>query len=302
MKKVIILTAVFTILISIFVADSASAFSEQRKFIGQEYDADSGLDYLNARYYNPSIGRFTSEDPMFWNFDQSWLADPQSQNAYAYARNNPIIYLDPNGEKAEVIMKEIYMPLGKNLVPISGAHGFIQIIPEVGSGLTGSKYTIGGYPSDGKPSGGKLQAQINNPGDYYCSSNPLAVIPLALPKNMTISQYDQALLNSGNNLSKTDLGTYTFPGRPISSNANSGNTWAQVILDAGGKVPEIQNIYTNNHAPFIYFPLGSGNPMNIPSYQQRVESVINNKAQSTLNSISSTLSQLTKELKKVNGN
>jgi len=34
---------------------------------------------------------------MFWNFDSSWLADPQNQNAYAYARNNPIVGSDPSG-------------------------------------------------------------------------------------------------------------------------------------------------------------------------------------------------------------
>jgi len=34
---------------------------------------------------------------MFWNFDQAWLADPQNQNSYAYARNNPIVYSDPSG-------------------------------------------------------------------------------------------------------------------------------------------------------------------------------------------------------------
>ena len=33
-------------------AAGSPAFSEQRKYIGQEYDADTGLNYLNARYYN----------------------------------------------------------------------------------------------------------------------------------------------------------------------------------------------------------------------------------------------------------
>ena len=43
--------------------NKVGTFDEQRKYIGQEYDADTGLNYLNARYYNSAIGRFTSEDP-----------------------------------------------------------------------------------------------------------------------------------------------------------------------------------------------------------------------------------------------
>ena len=74
-----------------------STLNEQRKYIGQEYDVETGLNYLNARYYNSAIARFTSQDPMFWNFNADWLSDPQNQNAYAYARNNPIIGSDPTG-------------------------------------------------------------------------------------------------------------------------------------------------------------------------------------------------------------
>lgn len=73
------------------------AFSEQRKFIGQEYDAITGLDYLNARYYDAKRGQFTSQDPMFWNPTPELLADPQQLNSYSYARNNPIISSDPSG-------------------------------------------------------------------------------------------------------------------------------------------------------------------------------------------------------------
>ncbi len=33
-------------------------------YTGREYDAESGLYYYRARYYNPTIGRFLSEDPI----------------------------------------------------------------------------------------------------------------------------------------------------------------------------------------------------------------------------------------------
>jgi len=71
--------------------------NEKRKFIGQEYDKTTGLQYLNARYYDSSTGRFISQDPIFWQLSEDYLIDPQQQNSYSYSRNNPIVYSDPFG-------------------------------------------------------------------------------------------------------------------------------------------------------------------------------------------------------------
>lgn len=66
------------------------------KFTGAELDPESGLYLMGARYYSPGIGRFTSPDPeQTAGFEH--MEDPQSWNAYAYARNNPLRYLDPDG-------------------------------------------------------------------------------------------------------------------------------------------------------------------------------------------------------------
>ena len=80
--------------------DEHTGFSESRKFIGQEYDDDSQLSYLNARYYAGARGQFISQDLEFWIASQDWLFDPQNQNAYAYARNDPITLSDPTGRSA----------------------------------------------------------------------------------------------------------------------------------------------------------------------------------------------------------
>ena len=90
--------------------DSGS-YNDQRKFTGQEYDVDTGLYNYGARYYNSAIGRFISQDPVFLVLGDNWeikqitrqelqqlLADPQNLNSYAYARNNPLVYVDPTGE------------------------------------------------------------------------------------------------------------------------------------------------------------------------------------------------------------
>ena len=65
--------------------------SESKDYIGERLDEETGLLYLNARYYDPALGRFISADP----------SDPTAPgvglNRYAYAFNNPVGYLDPSG-------------------------------------------------------------------------------------------------------------------------------------------------------------------------------------------------------------
>ena len=61
------------------------------KYTGREQDAESGLYYYRARYYDPELGRFISEDPI--GFDGGI-------NFYAYVGNNPLIYNDPSGNIA----------------------------------------------------------------------------------------------------------------------------------------------------------------------------------------------------------
>jgi RHS repeat-associated protein len=68
---------------------------DTRRFTGKERDAETGLDYFGARYYAARDGRFTTVDPAMTVEDN--LADPQRWNRYAYVRNNPLRYTDPDG-------------------------------------------------------------------------------------------------------------------------------------------------------------------------------------------------------------
>ena len=57
-------------------------------FTGKKYDPVTGLYYFGSRYYDPKLGIFLSEDPAH-----------QLMNPYVYAGNNPLKYVDPNGEE-----------------------------------------------------------------------------------------------------------------------------------------------------------------------------------------------------------
>ena len=62
------------------------------KFTGKERDAESVLDYFDARHYGSSLGRFMQTDPMGGKTE-----DPQRLNRYVYVRNNPLTFTDPSG-------------------------------------------------------------------------------------------------------------------------------------------------------------------------------------------------------------
>ncbi|MGH9893784.1 MAG: RHS repeat-associated core domain-containing protein, partial [bacterium] len=64
-----------------------------------------------ARYYASSLGRFLAVDPM----DTSVIEDPQSWNLYSYARNNPLILIDPNGAEPTLVRNAI------DYYPVTGA-------------------------------------------------------------------------------------------------------------------------------------------------------------------------------------
>jgi RHS repeat-associated protein len=66
-----------------------------QKFTGEERDPETRLDYFGARYMSAAEGRFLSADPPLIDQDPS---DPQSWNLYTYARNNPLIFIDPTGQ------------------------------------------------------------------------------------------------------------------------------------------------------------------------------------------------------------
>lgn len=87
---------------------ASGSYSPQRQYIGQVYDPDTSLNYLQARYLQSATGRFISQDPVFWEIGitqdgKDVLSNPQAMNSYSYANDNPIVKSDPNGRNPYII-------------------------------------------------------------------------------------------------------------------------------------------------------------------------------------------------------
>jgi RHS repeat-associated protein len=67
---------------------STGTFTNFLQYTSREFDSESGLYSYRARYFDPSTGRFISEDP---------IGLGGGLNFYQYVRNNPILLNDPLG-------------------------------------------------------------------------------------------------------------------------------------------------------------------------------------------------------------
>jgi RHS repeat-associated protein len=76
--------------------NSTGTTANNYRYTGQQFDNQTGLYSLRARYYNPSEGRFLSRDT--WQIDQN---NPIELNRYGYTANNSVNATDPSGLLAE---------------------------------------------------------------------------------------------------------------------------------------------------------------------------------------------------------
>ena len=81
---------------------------ETKGWIGERFDADAGLQYLNARYYDPALGLFLQPD---------WFEVTKTgvgTNRFSYSFNDPVNKIDPGGNETEDNEVEIFPYTGAN--------------------------------------------------------------------------------------------------------------------------------------------------------------------------------------------
>ncbi len=74
----------------------AQASENEIWYTAKPHDEDIGLTYMNARYYDPVVGRFMGVDPV-----GPIAGGLQHFNRYSYAYNNPYAYIDPDGRQGQ---------------------------------------------------------------------------------------------------------------------------------------------------------------------------------------------------------
>ncbi|MBU6952737.1 RHS repeat-associated core domain-containing protein [Hahella sp. HN01] len=147
------------------VVKSGAAAGERVGYTGKLHDNNTGLAYLNARYYDPVVGRFLAVDSVGYN-----AGGLKHFNRYGYSFNNPYKYTDPTGKS----------PFGK----IEDAWKTMRIINK--------RYAGTKHPKTGIP--------YNSKGFPDFSSVAKASVKIKMTGNRAI---DEALANAAAGLKKT---------------------------------------------------------------------------------------------------
>ena len=112
------------------------------RYCGEYFDEETGFVYLRNRYYDPSIGRFMTEDP-HWNVNNMIYGDEektkkpniaipkiesirQASNLFAYCMDNPVVYKDSTGKSAflgGIIVSSEFLPILGSTIVILGYIG-----------------------------------------------------------------------------------------------------------------------------------------------------------------------------------
>lgn len=160
-------------------SDGPLAQANPYRYMGYRFDRESGLYYVNARYYNAQHGRFLSADA-----HPGLVHNPLTQNGHTYSMNNPVMLYDPTGHFAAVIV-------------VWGVGALIEGLA-IGAVIGAGVYVGINQPSYSKPSDeeGDAQTGYANPvNDIPSGSDPL----------------------SDHTVYPPDIGSLPFHGKPNSS-------------------------------------------------------------------------------------
>ncbi len=112
------------------------------RYCGEYKDSETGTIYLRARYYDPVVGRFTQRDTVFGVANKlsngQSITDPLSLNLYTYCYNNPVMYIDPDGNRVTGVGASVSTGTGLyasgEVYLVWDDEGHVGILVEVGVG------------------------------------------------------------------------------------------------------------------------------------------------------------------------
>jgi RHS repeat-associated protein len=112
-------------------------------YTGHAQDAESGMVYMQARYYDPLIGRFMAVDPVGVQ-----TSNPMSFNRYLYANNNPQRYVDPDGQIIETAwdVANIAMGVGSTAANVAAGNYGKAAVDAVGVAVDTLAMLVPGVP------------------------------------------------------------------------------------------------------------------------------------------------------------
>jgi RHS repeat-associated protein len=107
------------------------------RFTGKPLDAETGLYYFGARYYDPQQAQWINPDPILQTYmrgdHNGGVFLPIHLNLFGYCLNSPIRYLDPNGAQVDAVNAWYYTDRGQRLATGTSSSRVTDFWPEAGT-------------------------------------------------------------------------------------------------------------------------------------------------------------------------
>jgi RHS repeat-associated protein len=233
-------------------------------YTGHVMDRDTGLTYMQQRYYDPLTGRFMGVDP-----------EPDALNAYRYASNNPFRFSDPDGRASSDVYpngegsiaassddtssaRELRARFGKGTAGMG--HHWVPFGSTTNLPLSVEARTVFGQAVSGQPIPGSLHctghcgynADVRKELKSWASSQRIDLAKMTKPQAMKFVDHIRAGAGSqriGSFVMK--INNYTDAARRF------GPTFARVAFALGLYQQAQQQVMSINSVPCVASP---GNP------------------------------------------
>ena len=216
------------------MGDSKNTKKNRFKYVGKELDRMYGIDMQDhgARWYDPIVGRWNCIDPLSVKYN--------SHSMYVSCLNNPLLYLDTNGES--VTLYATVLPGNDYLT--TPTHTFLVVRNKKGEVV---KYYAYGPEHDGIRGliGDKLtRVEYNDDKAIIRGENKerlKAVIEIIPPKGMTSEEFDKKIIQTAESFGNNDNIVYDLlPITDVTGNCNSSTS--TILIKSGVGEKEMKRI------------------------------------------------------------
>lgn len=235
-------------------------------FTGHVEDSATGLTYMQQRYFDPSIGRFLSVDPI-----RTGTRSGRGMSRYAYANNNPISSIDPDGRWTVAIGG------GGNasaIVGVSGSSQYTFSFPSASPRTWKMGVLIQGGGQAGTDIGAGVNAAISwsaaDSAEEMAGTGPGASVggSINVPGAGPSIGYEQSLCENCNPTYTLTLGA-ALKALPFEIHSSVSGAFGSTILGGGSKKTPTVTV---------------GQPTQVKSSTESCETCLNLKSDSSSNS------------------
>jgi RHS repeat-associated protein len=244
------------------VAHSISGGSTEEayfQYTGHRFDEESDLLFMEARYYDPRLGRFLTPDSLVPD-----VTNPQALNRYTYVLNGPFKYVDPSGHAPEDVIEFVARRMDRAKGAVSGSFAAV-----VRAGAELGEAVLDGTMAFGRASADFARGVVLGEGAVGSGESPNASVlagqvlggevPLGDARDIAIAGY-RAVTGEGDwsDVGWNAAGVIPFVGNTLKTTGRSADVAEALARGGGRRMDDLGTIFVDPKGNAIPTPKGGG--------------------------------------------